>query len=140
MIAFHDIKTEMRQACAAISRPHVAAGEPIARIARGDDAEDADDNIQPWMQEAFEMLATAVITREPFMLLPCTVNGEPTAAIVHVSNVDNRRQQTHVTPLFVAMTPGMVLVDSKGRRAGEHTSGEEGGGPIDTTADAPAPR
>jgi hypothetical protein len=129
MIAFHDIKAEMRKACAAISQPQMQAAESVARVSRG--GEEADDLIQPWMQEAFEALVTAYVTREPFMLLPCTVNGEPTAAIVHVSHTDERHR-THVTPLFVAMTPGMVLIDQKGRRAGSSDA------PIDD-GDAPAP-
>lgn len=138
MIAFRDIKTEMREACAAISQPHAEPGE-VARVARGTQTEDArhvlDGPIEPWMEEAFAALVTASVMREPFMLLPCTVNGEATAAIVHVSHVDDQRR-THVTPLFVGMTPGMVLIDAKGRRAGGN--GEEGAGSIDT-AEAPAP-
>jgi hypothetical protein len=147
MIPFRDIKADMREACIAVSRPGIQPAQQVARITRARDARDesdeADQSVAPWMEEAFEALMTACITREPFMLLPCTVNGEPTAAIVHVADMDNRRHRAHVTPLFVAMTPGMVLIDQKGRRAGsvrdDDGDGDEGGGRDDTTADAPAP-
>ncbi|MCP3447355.1 hypothetical protein [Bradyrhizobium sp. CCGUVB14] len=138
MIAFRDIKAEARENAILMTNPASAGVRPPAIVTRGQsralpEAEpEGVSHIDPWMEEAFEALTTSVLTREPFMLLPCTVNGERTAAIVHVSHVEERAHRTHVTPLFVAMTPGMVLIDQKGRRAGS------GGSPADD-GDAPAP-
>jgi hypothetical protein len=47
-----------------------------------------------------------------FGLVSCFVNGEPACAIVAV----NRRGETYIlSPLFVSITPGMVLTDHDGR-------------------------
>ncbi|WP_027547595.1 hypothetical protein [Bradyrhizobium sp. WSM2254] len=135
MIAFRDIKAEARETAALVTNPAPAGNRAPVILARGKASAAAPaevSQIDPWMEEAFEALTTSVLTREPFMLLPCTVNGERTAAIVHVSHVEEEARRTHVTPLFVAMTPGMVLIDQKGRRAGS------GGSPADH-GDAPAP-
>lgn len=120
MKAFHDIRAQMRDAVALLNDVQPAAsGEPMQRISgmAPDDIEP-----QPWMKEAFEELVQASETGQPFLLMPCTVNGEPTAAIVYAQRLDDQNR-VHVTPLFVAMTPGMVLIDQKGRRAGAHEEG-----------------
>lgn len=119
MQAFRDIKTEMRQNCIDLTSPTPRGPRSPARIGGrgGSYDDDTEPGIDQWMEEAFAALITARETEEPFLLLPCSVNGEPTAAIVHVSHMDNANR-AHVTPLFVAMTPGMVLIDHKGRRAG----------------------
>lgn len=142
MEAYRSIRAEMRDALKNVTDPNGPPGdEPMRRGPDDEDEDEAPPPIDPWVQEAYEALVTACITREPFLLLPCTVNGEPTAAIVHVSHTDQRRRRTHVTPLFVAMTPGMVLIDQKGRRAG--TVGErdedDDGGSEQASAGAPAP-
>jgi hypothetical protein len=46
-----------------------------------------------------------------FALLSCFVNGEPTAAIVAIN--DNGGEY-EITPLFVAVTNGMLLADHDG--------------------------
>jgi hypothetical protein len=122
MRAFHDIRAQMRENAVHLTNPTTEARAPaqISRSRVSGIGEDSDARIDPWMEEAFAALLTARETDEPFLLLPCSVNGEPTAAIVHVSHMDNANR-AHVTPLFVAMTPGMVLIDQKGRRAGTVT-------------------
>jgi hypothetical protein len=119
MIAFRDIRSEMRENAIRLTNPTTEARTPaqVSRSRASEMGEDLGARIDPWMEEAFAALITARETDEPFLLLPCSVNGEPTAAIVHVSHMDDANR-THVTPLFVAVTPGMVLIDHKGRRAG----------------------
>jgi hypothetical protein len=47
-----------------------------------------------------------------FALFSCFVAGEPAAAIV---SVDRDGEEYTISPLFVAITPGMVLTDHDGR-------------------------
>jgi hypothetical protein len=119
MEAYRSTRAEMREAAASATSPYAALGKgPMQRQQGGPREPENEPPFDDWKQEAFEALVTASRTGEPFLLMPCTVNGEPTAAIVHVSHQDERNR-VHVTPLFVAMTPGMVLIDQKGRRAGQ---------------------
>lgn len=123
MEAYRTIRSELRDNAASATNPYAALGKAPMQRQPGPVDEDPllkayDENVQSWMEEAFMELVRASQTGEPFTLLPCTVNGEPTAAIVHLSHRDDRNR-FHVTPLFVAMTPGMVLIDPKGRRAGD---------------------
>ena len=50
---------------------------------------------------------------ENFALYSCFVNEEPTAAICAVNHTNEGGFA--ITPLFVAVTPGMELVDHDGR-------------------------
>jgi hypothetical protein len=122
MRAFHDIRAQMRENAIRLTNPATEPRTPVqvSRPHATANREDFDARIDSWMVEAFGALITARETNEPFFLLPCSVNGERTAAIVHVSHMDDANR-AHVTPLFVAMTPGMVLIDHKGRRAGTVT-------------------
>jgi hypothetical protein len=67
-------------------------------------------NITAEHRAAFEALTSAHF--QNFALFSCFVGGEPAAAIVAV----NRDGEDYtITPLFVALTPGMVLTDHDGR-------------------------
>ena len=50
-----------------------------------------------------------------FALFSCFVNGEPSSAIVAITEDENGG--FIVKPLFVAVTPGMKLVDHEGKAA-----------------------
>lgn len=55
-----------------------------------------------------------------FALFSCTVNGEPAAAIIVVGQGGKGKgEEVRITPLFVSVTPGMVLKDHDGVEAGE---------------------
>lgn len=106
MIAFRDIKLEMRDACRAVTHPATMAGTP-ARVARGDFGDEAPEtHIEPWMAAAFAELVRAYDTNAPFALVSCFMNGKPATLIAYLSEDGNRR---HVTPLFVAVQSGMVF-------------------------------
>ena len=65
-------------------------------------------NITEAHKDAFEMLVSAV---DNFALFSCFVNGEPAAAIcLIIRNGD----EFDVRPMFVSVTPGMVLKDHNG--------------------------
>jgi len=67
-------------------------------------------NITAEHRAAFEAVASGDF--ENFSLFSCYVNGEPAAAIVAI----NRDGEEYIiAPLFVALTPGMVLTDHDGR-------------------------
>lgn len=70
-------------------------------------------NITREMRAAFEAL-TSVDYRN-FALFSCFVNGEPASAIVAV-NEDGA--EFEITPLFVSVTPCMVLTDHDGTEPG----------------------
>jgi hypothetical protein len=65
----------------------------------------------------YEHLAAFLALRSPlftnFALFSCFVNGEPTAAIVTVNKVGS--EEYVISPLFVAVTPGMTLADHDGK-------------------------
>jgi len=64
----------------------------------------------PDHRAAFEALISGEY--DNFALFSCFVGGEPASAIVAV----NRDGEDYtITPLFVAVTPGMVLTDHDGR-------------------------
>jgi hypothetical protein len=67
-------------------------------------------NITVEHRAAFEALVSGDFGN--FALFSCFVDGEPAAAIVAV-NRDG--EEYAMTPLFVAVTPGMVLTDHDGR-------------------------
>ncbi len=67
-------------------------------------------NITDEHRAAFEALTSGAYSN--FALFSCFVAGEPAAAIVAV----NRDGEDYtIRPLFVAVTPGMVLTDHDGR-------------------------
>ena len=70
-------------------------------------------NITAEHRAAFEALTSGHF--ENFALFSCFVDGEPAAAIVAV----NRDGDDYtISPLFVALTPAMVLTDHDGRACG----------------------
>jgi hypothetical protein len=68
----------------------------------------------------FERDETIRIQLDNFALFSCFVDGEPAAAIVAV-NRDG--EDYNISPLFVALTPGMVLTDHDGRPCGSLEKG-----------------
>lgn len=66
-------------------------------------------NITPEIVAQFEALASGRF--DNFALMSCFVNGEPTAAICAVNGSGDDIQ---ISPMFVAITPGMVLEDHDG--------------------------
>jgi hypothetical protein len=70
-------------------------------------------NITQEHRAAFEALISADYGN--FALFSCFVDGEPAAAIVAVNR--NGGDYT-ISPLFVTLTPGMVLTDHDGRACG----------------------
>jgi len=67
-------------------------------------------NITAEHRAAFEAITSGHF--DNFALFSCFVGGEPAAAIVSV----NRDGGDYtISPLFVALTPGMVLTDHDGR-------------------------
>jgi hypothetical protein len=75
-------------------------------------------NITKEHRAAFEALISAGY--DNFALFSCFVDGEPAAAIVAV-NRDG--EDYNISPLFVALTPGMVLTDHDGRPCGSLEQG-----------------
>lgn len=68
-------------------------------------------NITAKLQAAFNLVTG---DENGIALFSCFVNGEPSASIVHiVRNGD----EYDVVPLFVAITPSMVLTDHEGVKA-----------------------
>ena len=70
-------------------------------------------NITPDHRAAFEALVSGEY--ENFALFSCFVGGEPASAIVAVHRDG---EDYTITPLFVAVTPGMVLTDHHGTPCG----------------------
>ena len=62
------------------------------------------------LRSAFEDL-TAQDSEEKWVLTPCMVNGEKSAAIALIKE---KRGSVDIIPIFVGVTPNMVLLDSKG--------------------------
>jgi hypothetical protein len=73
-------------------------------------------NITADHRAAFEALTSGDYAN--FALFSCFVNGEPAAAIVAV-NQDG--DDYAITPLFVSITPALILADHDGQSAGELT-------------------
>lgn len=73
----------------------------------------ADTNITREMRAAFEALASGDYRN--FALFSCFVNGEPASAIVAVTGDG---AEFELTPLFVSVTPGMILTDHDGAEPG----------------------
>lgn len=67
-------------------------------------------NITAEHRAAFEALTSGAY--DNFALFSCFVAGEPAAAIVAVNRAG---EEYTIRPLFVAITPDMVLTDHDGR-------------------------
>jgi hypothetical protein len=66
-------------------------------------------NITAEHKDAFDALRDGGFTN--FALFSCFLNGEPTAAIVAITEQDG---EYVVTPMFVAVTPQMTITDHDG--------------------------
>jgi hypothetical protein len=66
-------------------------------------------NITPEHRNSFEALTSGEY--DSFALFSCFVNGEPTSAIV---NISKEGDEVTILPLYVAVTPNMVLTDHDG--------------------------
>jgi hypothetical protein len=75
-------------------------------------------NITPEHRAAFEALVSG--DYDNFALFSCFIGGEPAAAIVAVNRAG---EEYLITPLFVAVMPGMVLTDHEGCPCG--SAGQE---------------
>ena len=62
------------------------------------------------LKSAFEDL-TALDSEEKWILTACTVNGQKSAAIALIKE---KRGSVDIIPIFVGVTPNMVLLDPKG--------------------------
>lgn len=67
-------------------------------------------NITPEHRRAFNHLSGRHAGN--FALFSCFVNGEPTSAIVAINR--HQRGDYVISPLFIAVTPGMALTDHDG--------------------------
>jgi hypothetical protein len=139
MKAFHNIKTEMRETCLALTHPSAGEPQPCARIGRGGggriEDDEADTHIEPWIELAFRGLTHASETGEPFALVSCFMNGEP-AALIAATHQDSR--STHVLPLFIAVQSWMKF-SGHAEEEGEGDDGEEEGSGRRSAEDAPSP-
>ena len=72
-------------------------------------------NIRPEHISAFEALTSG--EHDNFALFSCFLDGEPTVAIVAVTPPSSDEHEYQITPLFVGVTEGMVLVDHDGTPA-----------------------
>ena len=81
-----------------------------------------DTNIQNHHREVFDALTSGEY--ENFALYSCFVNGEPACAIVVA---ETRGETAMLIPLFVSLTPLMLLTGHDGREVKEReTEGGEG--------------
>jgi len=80
----------------------------------------ADTNITEDIKEVFEALTSG--NYNSFALFSCFVNGEPAAAIVNIRNRGEAGYTIH--PVFVSITPGMVLTDHDGVETKEDQNGD----------------
>lgn len=73
-------------------------------------------NITDEHRKAFDALRSPDYTN--FGLFSCFLNGEPTCAIIAINQGEDGLFQ--LSPLFVAVTPSMVLKDHDGAESKEH--------------------
>ena len=66
--------------------------------------------VMEFLKSAFGDL-TAQKSEEEWILTPCTVNGEKSAAIALIRE---RGDRVEIIPIFVGVTPNMVLLDPNG--------------------------
>lgn len=76
-------------------------------------AEGVETNITPDLEDDFEALTSGEYGN--FALVSCFLNGEATAAIASIEK-DKKTKEFLVTPLFVAVTSSMLLVDHDGNK------------------------
>lgn len=77
-------------------------------------------NITAEHRAVFEALTSGRF--DNFALFSCFVEGEPAAAIV---SVNRDGEEYIISPLFVALTPGMTLTDHDGHPCGPLQQGRE---------------
>jgi hypothetical protein len=82
--------------------------------------ENVTTNITPELEADFEALTSGEYSN--FALVSCFVDGTPTVAIAIVEK-DKKTKQFDVTPLFVSITPNMILTDHDGNEL-EHNEPE----------------
>ena len=80
-------------------------------------------NIRPDHVSAFEALTSGDF--RSFALFSCFVNGAPASAIVAIAPPADESDDYVITPLFVSVTPDMVLTDHDGTPANDRIE-EEG--------------
>jgi hypothetical protein len=68
-------------------------------------------NITPAHRDAFEALTSGAY--DNLALFSCFVNGQPASAIVAITP-DEDGDTVNIQPLFVSVTPDMVLTDHDG--------------------------
>jgi hypothetical protein len=68
-------------------------------------------NITPQVQDAFQALTSGEYSN--FALVSCFCNGEPTSVIAIVTQ-SAEGGMGQICPLFVAVTPSMILTDHDG--------------------------
>ncbi|EJW11628.1 hypothetical protein A33M_2931 [Rhodovulum sp. PH10] len=115
MKAFRNIRDEMREAVILATSLNMPPGDAPMRQARpggGHTGDEEGTNIAPWMAASFAELVRAYETDAPFALISCFVNGEPTATIALTKPEGDSLM---VMPLFVAVTPSMVVTDHQHR-------------------------
>jgi len=78
-------------------------------------------NITGECRTSFELIRDPNV--KGIALFSCFVNGEPTSAIVSICEDSTDPGSRYVVPLFVAITPGMVLTNHDGEPP-EHISRE----------------
>jgi len=66
------------------------------------------------LRQSFEAIKGEPLDDERYVQMACFVNGEPAAAIVRLYQVGERLD---AEVLWVSVTPSMVVVDPRGRRA-----------------------
>jgi hypothetical protein len=118
MIAFQDIRSEMRKNAIHLTSPDAAAAArgpaQVTRSQESDMDEDVDTHIEPWMEVAFKGLTHASETGEPYALVSCYMNGRPAALI---AATHQRGDGTYILPLFMAVQPGMQFTPHAGEEA-----------------------
>ena len=73
-------------------------------------------NIQPWHRTAFDALVGG--ESQGMALFSCFMNGEPTAAIVNITQ--HGEDDFRIIPMFVAVTPGMTLTNHENEEPREN--------------------
>ncbi|MGO3933076.1 hypothetical protein [Rhodopseudomonas pseudopalustris] len=85
---------------------HEAPDEQEAPPEEVDEASEEEDVFDPWIVASFGELIRSAFTDAPFALVPCRVNGEPSACIALTKG---RGRKLWVQPLFVAVTASIAV-------------------------------
>lgn len=113
MITFPDIEADMRAACTSVTLPAIRSSNPI-RITPGEPEGGATEGpIEEWMEIAFHGLTHASQTGEPYALVPCLMDGVPSAL---VAATRTEHGSTYVLPLFVPAPRGSKFTPLPVRR------------------------